>query len=160
MAKVIAVAEFEDKEVRAFLKNLYKKLSEIKDGKKKYVGLLSAIVFKDINLHFQQEMGSEGRWKDWSPTYQEHMESIGRSGNQILQFSGKLRQGFKPEKVKTSKNAIMWFNDEKTKDGFPYAYAHDTGGPQLPKRDFMWLSDQAMNEISEQTLQFMIDEGI
>lgn len=156
----ISYIEFHDKEVREFLKNLNSRLSQVKNGSRKYGGLLSAIVFKDVNLHFQNEQGSGGAWKSWSPTYQEHMQRIGKSGNKILQFNGRLRQSFKPSNYKFQKDGIFWFNDAVTKSGFPYAFAHDTGGPKLPKRDFMWLSDDAMESISVQTLQFMLDEGI
>ncbi len=159
MAEVV-YTQFEDKEVSKFLKTMEKKLSDIKGGKKEYVGLLSAIVFKDINMHFQQEMGSQGKWEQWSPTYKEHMDKIGMSGNQILQFNGTMRQNFKPNDVRTSAKGIMWYNDAKTKSGFPYAYAHDAGGDVLPQRDFMWLSDDAMDDITEQTLQFMLEKGV
>jgi hypothetical protein len=55
----------------------------------------------------------------------------------------------------------LWFNDARTKDGYPYAAGHDKGTAAGKKqRDFMWLSDKAMDKISQQTLQFMIDEGI
>lgn len=156
----IAYTEFKDEEVKQFLKSVISKVDDVKNQKKKYIGLLSSIVYSDIMNHYKKEEGSQGPWKDWSKRYEKHMEKIGRSGNNILQFDGKLRQNFKPTDVKTSSKGIMWFNDAKTKKGFPYAYAHDTGGPILPKRDFMWLSEEAMEKISVQTLQFMIDVGV
>lgn len=156
----IAYTEFRDEEVQKFINGVLKNTDDIKQHKKKYIGLLSAIVYSDINTHFKEQKGSEGSWKDWSTSYTKHMEKIGRSGNMILQFNGKLRNNFKPTDVKSSSKGIMWFNDAKTKKGFPYAAAHDKGGPKLPKRDFMWLSDSSMEKISVQTLQFMIDEGI
>lgn len=153
-------AEFENKEVNAFLKNLDKNLIKVKDGHKKYVGLLSAIVYKDVISHFEKEEGSRGPWAKWSTFYKDIMEEQGKGGNKILQDSGKLRQNFKPQNYKKVTGGFLWFNDAKTKSNFPYAAAHDNGGPKLPKRDFMWLSEKAMDDISVQTLQFMIDEGV
>jgi phage gpG-like protein len=154
------IAEFDDKEVQEFLRSVDKNLKEIKDGKRKYTGLLSAIVYEDVMGHFENETGSSGPWKKWSKIYRERMQEIGKGGNKILQDSGRLRNNFKPTKVKKTKEGFLWFNDAKTKSGFPYAAAHDNGGSKLPKRDFMWLSSKAMDKIEIQTLQFMLDEGV
>lgn len=155
-----AEVEFDDKNIREFLLGIDTKLKNIKEGKREYLGLLSAIVFRDIISHFQQEEGSEGKWKHWSDSYKEYLEMKGRSGNQILQYTGRLRNSFKPTNVRSSSQGISWFNDAKTKSGFPYAYAHNEGGEKLPKRDFMWASDKAQDSMAEQTLQFMIEKGI
>lgn len=160
MAEQQIDALFEDREVVDFLKSMRSRLAKVKGSEQKFVGLLSAIVFRDVIEHFQNEEGSSGPWAKWSPSYRAHLKEIGREGNQILQFSGRLRGNFKPEKYRATASGPLWFNDARTKSGFPYAYAHDTGGPQLPQRDFMWLSDKAAEEISKQTLQFMLDEGV
>lgn len=152
-------AVLDDKEVTDFLKGLDTRLKEVKDGKKKFVGLLSAIVFGDVISHFEQEKGSDGKWKSWSSSYKKHMNQIGRSGNKVLQFSGRLRQNFKPTDYKSSRDGINWFNDAVT-NGYPYAWGHNEGDGKLPKREFMWLSDKAMDSITEKTLQFLIDEGV
>lgn len=155
----VAVAEFDDAEVRRFLQGLNTKLDEVKGRKSRYVGLLSAIVYRDVIQHFEGEQGSEGPWKQWSNSYKAQMQERGKGGNKILQDTGRLRNSFKPTNTKTSSKGITWFNDAQVKS-FPYAYAHDTGGPILPKRDFMWLSDDAMEDVVNQTLAFMLDEGL
>lgn len=153
--------QFEDKEVRDFLKGMDKKLKDVKDGRKKYAGLLSVIVFQDVNDHFDKQQGSAGRWAPWSNMYRSQLEAEGRAGNKILQYSGRLRQNFKPTDFKNQSNGILWFNDAQTKSGYPYAAGHDKGTAAGSKqRDFMWLSDKAMDKIGEQTLQFMLDEGV
>jgi phage gpG-like protein len=154
------IAEFDDQEVKEFLRAVDKNLKNIKDGHRKYTGLLSAIVYQDIMEHFENEAGSNGPWKQWSKFHRERMQEIGKGGNKILQDSGRLRNNFKPTKVKKTKEGFLWFNDAKTKKGFPYAAAHDNGGSKLPKRDFMWLSEKAMGRIEIETLQFMLDEGV
>ena len=154
-------ATFKDEEVRKYLKGLTTRLSKAKSGAdKKIVGLLSAIVYADVNDHFSDEAGPQGDWANWSKSYLEHMQKIGRSGNKKLQFSGKLRQNFKPTKVKPTLGGLLWFNDAKTSSGFAYAGAHDEGDGRLPQREFMWLSNKGMDKIEVQTLQFMLDEGV
>lgn len=152
--------EFKNEEVSEFMAQLLKRTNDVKDGNKAYVGLLSAIVYRDVMTHFKEEKGSEGRWKTWSPSYQEHMKKIGRAGNKILQFNGRLRQTFQPTDNKTSSRGITWFNNAKTKSGYPYAWGHQEGDGKLPKRDFMWLSNSALDEMARQTLAYMIQEGI
>lgn len=156
----VAVAEFDNEEVRDFLESMQTRLKKVQGADKKYVGLLSAIVYSDVINHFQTQKGSEGPWKTWSKSYKDYMQKIGKGGNLILQDSGRLRNTFLPTSNRKTSAGILWFNNAKTAGGFPYAAAHDEGGPKLPKRDFMWLSDEAMEKVSVQTLQFMIDEGV
>lgn len=151
---------FKNEEVKEFIGELSGRLDNIKSGDAKYVGLLSAIVFGDVMSHFKDQEGSGGPWQKWSASYRKQMQERGRGGNNILQDTGKLRQNFKPTNYKSSSEGITWFNDAQTKGGFPYAFAHNEGGGILPKRDFMWLSEKAMTKIEDQTLQFMLDEGI
>lgn len=156
----VDVAEFEDAEVREFLSELNEKTAKIKGAKKEYAGLLSIIVFQDVNQHFEQERGSGGPWVKWSESYRESMQKRGRAGNKILQDSGRLKNSFLPKNYRQTSNGILWFNPAKTKTGFPYAAAHEEGGSTLPQRDFMWLSDQAMDKIEIQTLQFLLEKGL
>lgn len=176
---------FENKEVMDFLKNLDKKLKNIKDGNKKYTTLLSSIVYKDINQHFEKEEGSQGPWVEWSLSYAMTIAGRGafrkirgrtifldeyqvdeygikppRKPGMKLQDTGRLRNSFKPTNVRRTNEGFLWFNNAKTKSGFPYAFAHNEGGGSLPKRDFMWLSNEAQEKISVQTLQFMIEMGV
>lgn len=155
-----AEIEFENKEVKDFLNNLNKRIKHIKGGNKQYAGLISSIIYKDIINHFEDESGRDGKWEKWSLSYAIKMKEKGKSGNKILQDSGRLRNTFKPTNFRTTSEGLLWFNNAKTKSGFPYAYAHNEGEDKLPKREFMWLSDNALNKISEQTLQFMIEKGV
>lgn len=153
-------AIFDSAKVQEFLSNLSSRLRDVKDGEKKYIGLLSAIVFKDVHSHFKSGQGSNGPWQRWSDGHRKQMAKRGRSESNMLQDSMRLFNNFKMTNVRTSEAGPVWFNDAKTKSGFAYAYAHNEGGTQLPKRDFMWLSDQAEEKIGVQTLQFMLDEGV
>ncbi len=153
-------AKFESREINEFLEGVSDRLKGAKGGESRYTGLLSAIIFQDVAAHFQNEEGSQGPWAKWSKSYREQMDKKGRSGSKILQWTGNLRQSFKPTNVYSSEGGPIWFNDAQTRSGFPYAYAHDTGGPKLPQRDFMWLSETGLEKVGEQTLQFLLDEGI
>lgn len=161
MAQEVTVAKFDDKEVRDFISNLKSRLKNVTDGETKYIGLLSAIVYADVLDHFRGQQGSKGPWAKWSKSYQEQMNREGKGNNKILQDTGKLRQNFIPSNVKKTGKGFLWFNNATTEKGFPYAWGHDTGNVKGKKiRDFMWLSDKALDKISEQTLAFMLDEGI
>lgn len=156
MAQVRVDARLEDKRLRRFLSELSSNLANAKRSAKPLGRALSAIVYKDIIEHFQDEKGPDGKWKDWSDVYQRHMERIGKASNKILQDTGQLRQRFTPNNWRGLRGVgFQWFNHAQTKSGFPYAYAHDTGGPKLPKREFMWLSDEAFDKVATAALSFV-----
>jgi hypothetical protein len=88
------------------------------------------------------------------------MEQIGKSGNKILQDTGRLRQTFVPTNYRAVSGGIVFFNPAKTKSGFPYAAAHDEGFAKGgKKREFMWLSEIAMEEISDSALNWLMEGG-
>jgi phage gpG-like protein len=168
MAEYPIQTTFEDQQIQNFFKNMKSRLKDVKDGEKKYAAILSVHVFADIIKHFNQQEGSDGPWKDWSPSYKKYMDRIGKGGNKILQWTGRLRNNFGRSSDEVSKKSLRvtnsnftWFNNAKVgKKNFPYAAAHDNGGPILPKRDFMWLSDDAAEKMAKDTLSFILDEGI
>lgn len=162
MAEIFA-AEFESADVFSFIKNMESRLRHVENGHKKYIGLLSSIVWRDINQHFKDQAGPDGKWQKWSKSYSDHMNRIGRGSNNILQFDGRLRNNFKPTSIRKIAGGLLWFNNAKTASGFPYAYAHDNDSDsrkQLPRRQFMWLSKDAMGSIEENTTAFMLEENI
>jgi len=151
---------FEDKQVKDFISAIAKNMSHVQGVKKEYVGLLSALVIKDVDDHFAKEEGPKGKWQPWSDIYRKHMNRTGNGGRGLLKFSGRLRQNFKPTDYKKSSEGVMWFNNAKTKSGYPYAAGHDEGDGKLPQREFMYLSDKALDDIAGQTLMFVLDKGI
>lgn len=143
-------AEFDAMKIVKLLDEFSFKFSSIEGKTKQFVGILSSVIFQDVMDHFDKQQGSDGHWQKWSESYQKRMSKLGKGQNRILQDKGRLRQNFNPSKWRTSGDYIIWYNNAKTKKGFPYAYAHNEGGPKLPKRDFMWLSSQAVIEIGYQ----------
>lgn len=145
-------AEFDADEMSRVLADLSKRLSMMTrglGGDMKLLSLFSAVVYRDVITHFREEEGPDGPWAAWSEAYDARMRARGRGGNKILQDSGHLRQAFQPSSVRSAKEGLVWFNNATTRAGFPYAFAHDEGGGQLPQREFMWLSDAAMDKIAE-----------
>ncbi len=155
MAESAIEIEFDSGKVQEFLKTLLQRQEQIQRKDRAFVDTISIFVFQDIINHFEKESGPNGKWKAWSKTYAEHMESIGKGGNKILQDSGRLRQSFTPGQWRMRPAGIEWYNPAKTKSGFPYAAAHDEGGGKLPQRRFMWLGDRALEKISQTTAAFM-----
>lgn len=142
--------------VTKFLRGFKQRSEEIEKNDLDYVRLLSAIVFKDVIDHFEEEQGpGQRRWKGWSKSYRRMLEKQNRLPKKILQTTGHLKQSFKPTSFRRMKNGILWYNNAKTNKGFPYAAAHDTGGPKLPRRRFMYLSKKASDEIAKQSLKYM-----
>lgn len=149
----------DDKEARRWMGQLIRRIGKTASGARDYADVLSTVIFRDIITHFEDEEGSKGAWTAWSDIYAEHMERAGKGGNKILQDSGRLRQAFTPTSWRNVTGGILWFNNARTRDGFPYAAAHDEGGKKLPKRDFMWLSDDAQARMAQLTLQFILSDG-
>ena len=126
---------------------------------RKWIAIASALVFDDIIDHFQKEEGPKARWARWSDRYRKHMSKIGKGGNKILQDTGRLRQSFKPTNFRKVKDGVLWFNNAKTKTGFPYAYAHDNDERprrQLPQRKFMWFSPKGFKKLNQQTTSYVL----
>lgn len=147
---------FDDAAVRKFLSGVTSRSEKISQKQHQdVIDIMGAVVFKDVIQHFEREEGPDGRWTGWSPSYAAFMASIGRSGNQILQFSGRLRNSFQPTNVRRTSDGLAWFNNAKTASGFPYAAAHNEGGARLPARKFMWLSDEALSSLEGQILKYL-----
>lgn len=160
MAKA-ASAIFEGDAAMKWLDRLAKRVRDAEKGIDEFAGVLSSTVFQDVIGHFEQQMGSEGPWKAWSTAYADHMREIGKGGNRILVDSGRLRSSFLPTNFRAAPGGIQWYNPAKTKDGFPYAFAHDNDTKprsRLPRRDFMWLSRGAQERIAEITIRWILEE--
>jgi len=147
-------ARLDDRRLKKFLKNIDKKIK----AKKAISKAASPIVFRDVVKHFEQERGEKDKWPAWSTAYQKHMERIGKAGNKILQDTGRLRQSFLPSNARIGRDFLLWFNPAKVVGGFPYAAAHDIGGTQLPKRKFMWISKDALDDIATATLKVILGD--
>lgn len=180
--------EFQDEEIKDFLREMSRKMNQVKYGQSQYVALISAIVYRDVMEHFAEEMGPEGKWENWSKSYlqaiaglvyfrmvngrpkafsTENMKSPPkppRKPGLKLQATGRLRNSFKPRNVRTGGEGILWFNNAKTADGVSYAAVHNYGAElpfgEIPARPYMWLSNKGFEDILTETLQFMAEKDV
>ncbi len=120
--------------------------------------VMAIAIYPDVMDHFAKQTGPTGPWKAWSMAYAKHMKDIGKGGNLLLQDNGNLRQRFTPQSRRSDAFGITFYNNAKTKGGFPYAKAHDDGGKTLPKRNFMWLSKPAMKKMITLVEAWMNDD--
>jgi phage gpG-like protein len=152
--------EFKDKNLLIYLQSLKVNLKKFKDHNKKVGNIFSVFVFKDVIDHFEKERGPKRRWQHWSDSYIGKMIKKKKIANMILQDTGRLRNNFKPHKFRSTKNGFLWFNNAKTKKGFPYAAAHNNDEPRktLPQRKFMWLSAKALTKISDVSLDRLLQD--
>lgn len=144
----------QSEQVQRFFKELKKNYSDVKNASNEWIKAISATVIRDIDSHFQQEEGPDGRWAQWSKMYRDHMEKIGKGGNKILQDKRDLYRAFKPSSYRSVSDGVLWYNNAKTKGGFPYAAHHDEDAKVT--RPFMWLSDAATERVAEITAAFFI----
>jgi phage gpG-like protein len=126
----------------------------------------SVVAFKDVIAHFKDEKGPDGAWAEWSPSYKRQRERIAdrlatpsarrrasRAGVKPVAFSkklvltGTLRQSFMTPFDRPSGNEVSVLVNHT-----PYARRHDLGGGNVPQRQFMWLSNNALDLIASNFL--------
>ena len=76
-------ARFDDKQIRKFLNDVGKKIKNIRGADQRYVRRVAPIAQRDVNQHFEDEMGPSGKWQKWAPSTLLRYERIGKSGNNI-----------------------------------------------------------------------------
>ena len=161
MAKSIDVsATFKDENLTRYFTDLVRRAAQIEQRDKIVAGIMGTIVYRDVIRHFERQEGPDGPWQQWSNSYRRQMWRDGKLGNKILQNTGRLRMSFSPVNYRTSKDGLTWYNNAQTRQGFPYAFAHDNDTEprfQLPRRSFMWLSDDALGEIESAIVRFLRD---
>lgn len=147
----------DDNTVQKFLKTVQKRFGDVSKGNRVVANMIYPRVFRDVIQHFKDEKGPDGQWTAWSDAYAEHMARIGKSGNRLLQDTGRLRNAFE---VGTHQPAdgFLFVNKAKTDAGFPYAQAHDEGGPKLPKRQYMWVSMEALEDVGSMVLNWIVGD--
>lgn len=147
-------ADIDDEQIRDWLNKLTANIKKVKSGNMpKLIARFGTIIAADVFKHFTTEEGPNGSWEVWSKNYN---PGKGR----ILQQTGRLRNSFKPTNFRKDSEGLLWYNNAMTKAGFPYAYAHDNdegGREQLPQRKFMWVSNSAMDQLAEATLDVLIE---
>ncbi len=154
---------FQNSASKKFFSEILSNVDKIHDKAPVYVrSIIMKNVIKDVETHFDEQDGGPriGPWAEWSSAYLDHMRKAGKQGNNILRDNGRLSRGVRSNNFRLNSKSITIFNNQKTRKGFPYAAAHNDGGPILPRRRFMWLSKVARENIAKQSLQFMLGKPI
>lgn len=92
----------------------------------------------DVFRHFQNEEGESGHWKALKSATVKYKAKHGWS--MMLQNTGRLRQSNYPS---GGKDYAQILNDTI------YAATHQFGRDKIPQREFLWVSDPAMEKISD-----------
>ena len=140
--------EIQDSQVRVMLAAIATNTRKISERSSDYVGLLSAIVFRDLIHHFEQQQGPDGKWQRWSDGYRNKLIKKGKGGNLILQDTGRLKGGWQPTRYRLSREGVLWYNPVE------YGEKHQRG-QGVPKRQFAWISDRAVDSMVDQTHKFL-----
>ena len=128
----------------------------------------SVFGIKDIVQHFSDEQGDDGKWKPRSQYTNMIYDMISsgkksappgisssafRSSNKILQLTRALRQSFIPANIQQKgKSTLLFFSN------IEYSGKHDRGEEGMPKRSFMWLSENAMEYMSKYILDTVVED--
>lgn len=131
---------FDDKEWQEMIREIEK---NVKDPKPVLRAAFGTRGFRDIIQHFENEESPEGNWIPSKRAMREH--------GKTLQDTGRLRGGFSPGNIKDKgRDAIVFFNP------VPYSAQHDEGTETIPQREFMWLSDEAQEDMLKIILDLVV----
>lgn len=152
------VVLLDDREWQGFLRDMKKKLQDpfalLKVGAMTYG-------FKDIIDHFSKEEGPEGKWPKRKESTQKAYAIMGKRhakynpSNRLLQLTGNLRKSLLPTSGNTKQQGrygILLFTN------VPYAGRHNYGEGKTPKREFMFLSGPAQQQMVDLILSRVVGE--
>ena len=143
-----------DKGFKKKLTTIRRSFKSINEKDDTFVRILWVHVFKDIMDHFEKESGPDGKWVPLSAVTLANRRG---GGGMILQDTGNMRQSFKPFPHKTRGDALVFFNFAN------YSKIHDEGGKttfgkrtvDTPQRKFMWISQEAMDNIAKSSIKYL-----
>lgn len=148
----------------------FKLVGDTSKWKKILRSVAAVISFKDVHDHFKRESGPKGAWKEWSPAYKNRREKMSAkfatpsakrraaaSGKKPVDFSKKLvLTGTLQQSFITTSGRLA--GSDRGNDvavlinPVVYANRHDQGTKGMPQRQFMWLSNNAMELIAKNFL--------
>jgi phage gpG-like protein len=132
-----------------------------KDFNKILLPALNIFGFKDIQDHFREESGPGGPWPERSDFTQmmylrrNKTNAVYDPGNKLLQLTGRLRQSIMRGKSGGAK--AIGKNTAAIQSNVEYSGKHDQGEGKIPQRQFMWLSDKAVDNINKMILDFLTE---
>jgi phage gpG-like protein len=129
-------------------KKIQKNFEAASRGDKRFFTLMVAIAQRDVDQHFQNEMGPKKRWQKWSDAY-----ALSRGTGRILQDTGALKGSVSPASFARPKSGKITL----LTSGLAYSKTHDEGdkGRNIPKRKYMWISDEAIEKMADVALKYL-----
>lgn len=134
----------------------------------------ATIGFRDIMDHFDREEGPSGKWRRRSPATQRRYARIAAGelatdpgvarsaynpSNKLLQLTGDMRKSILPGNadIKTQTSILVFANDPKSgrHDRGEEAIVGPSGAGRIPKRPFMWLSNETKKEMAKALTRMM-----
>lgn len=159
----MAEAAFEVKQIgfREFRRTLDKIERHSKNATNFLRSMVNTRGFADIQDHFRRESGPDGKWKPWSAMYAQmraNKKGPRARADKILQLTGTLRQSLLPRSGKLrnqGRNAVMMVSNVE------YSGQHDEGDStkNIPKREFMYLTSRAQEDILEGVLSLVLQKS-
>jgi len=136
-------------------------IDDLRDKSRLQKGLLTAariVGFKEVVKHFKEKRNPDGSsWPPWSAAYRKQRARLagrlaskrarkraateGRSlvsQERLLELTGNLRKSFSPSNIKERHGQVALFNAAN------YSGFHDEGTDRLPRRQFMWISEDGI----------------
>lgn len=157
-------AKLDDKAVRKYLAGIKNKMRFPAKVMRTFANIWG---FKDIIKHFREERGEKGKWQRRSKATQLKYAMINQGkakpprgtarraynpANKILQLTGMMRKSLIGGNAKIiGKESVL------LKTNVPYSGKHDRGIPgKLVKRNFMWISAKAKENMLRGMLEFLV----
>lgn len=115
--------------------------------------VIAIMAWKGVLDNFKNEEGKKRPWPKWSKKLPNGTRKFystrpyGRGGSKLLQDTGLLRNSIRP----ISKN-----NEAHVYTRTKYAGAHQFGTKNIPKRDFMWIAQKKINEMSRKFINWIV----
>ena len=154
--------KLDDEEWQKYLDIIKRNLNKATDM---LLGIASNYVFKDIVEHFRDESSEDGKWPTRNAATDRAYDLANKrhawfdSSNKLLHMTDRLRGSLlSPNSEggikKEGQGKISVFTT------VPYAARHNYGYKNTPQREFMWLSNKAMDFIAKGMIDAIDREGL
>jgi phage virion morphogenesis protein len=112
--------------------------------------VISSRIWKEQMRHFDMESGPDGKWEPLSDsTLARKRAGRGSGSPKILQDTGRMKNSIMPS---SDKNGAYVSTGSNVK----YAPYHQEGTKNIPQREYMWLSDEFIDDMSKIYLDGLI----
>ncbi len=151
----------DDAKAKAFFERMRKNAGNMQPA----MGAIALEMHADVIDHFEKESGRDGKWTPLTDyTLQQRMKNRkgGKGGTAILQDTGMLRMSLTQAGSPYGINKVTK-NTATVGTRVQYAALHQysgtsQSGAQVPKREFLWMSDDAMDRVMNGLSRFIMND--